>query len=99
MIANMKISRKLAAMGLTFFAPIITLTYLFISQVEKDIQFAEKEVLGNTYFSALSEEMNAIIDLSQSHQSKPAAERAAGKDMQEFMPLAVLGPRTPLAAE
>ena len=79
MIANMKISRKLAAMGLTFFAPIITLTYLFISQVEKDIQFAEKEVLGNTYFSALGEEMNAIIDLSQSRQSKPAAERAAAK--------------------
>jgi|GEM_PF-6604375 len=70
MLKNATISSKLSIMVITLMAPTLILTYLFIASTDKDVVFAQKEIQGNIYFSALSDEMNALIDLSQSSGNK-----------------------------
>lgn len=61
-IGNLKIQRKLAVLCSAFFVPIVFLVYLFVTQTDKDVSFAAKEVEGMRYFSVLRTELS---DLAQ----------------------------------
>ena len=65
MSKNLKIQQKLIVLCSAFLIPIGFLAYLFITQTEKDVTFAAKELEGSAYFNALRLEMTAIIALSQ----------------------------------
>jgi len=65
MFGQMRISRKLQILCVIFSIPIAFLLYLFITQTNKDVAFAEKELIGNAYFSAARDELIALIDFSQ----------------------------------
>ena len=77
MLENMKIGNKLILLCSTFLVPISFLVYLFVSQTEKDITFAAKELDGSVYFNTLRDELNAAIDLAQGFGSGATLERDA----------------------
>jgi methyl-accepting chemotaxis protein len=72
MLSNVKIHIKLLLLSSIFLIPIGFLAWLFVTQIDKDVTFAAKELEGNVYFATLRDELNAIIDLSQG--ATPAAE-------------------------
>ncbi|MTJ83419.1 MAG: HAMP domain-containing protein [Telmatospirillum sp.] len=84
MLGNVKIRHKLAILCSTFFLPVAFLIYLFVAQTEKDVVFASNELDGSRYFSALRNELNAVIDLSDGLSATLAADaakvRAMGRD-------------------
>jgi len=65
MLARLNILQKLGLLSATFLLPIGFLAYLFVTQTQKDVIFAEKEAQGSVYFNALRAELNGVIDLSQ----------------------------------
>jgi methyl-accepting chemotaxis protein len=73
---GLSIRHKLAVLCSAFLLPIGFLTYLFITQTEKDIAFARKEAEGATYFRALGRELAAVIALSHGTGSFDAVARA-----------------------
>lgn len=75
MLENMKIGNKLILLCSTFLVPITFLVYLFVTQTEKDITFAVKELDGSTYFNTLRDELNSSIDLAQGFASGAELER------------------------
>jgi methyl-accepting chemotaxis protein len=77
MLEHMKIGNKLVLLCSTFLLPVAFLVYLFVSQTEKDVTFAAKEVDGSVYFNTLRDELNALIDLSQGTGSSSEVDRTA----------------------
>jgi len=65
MLDAINIQRKLVLLCSSFLFPVALLAYLFISQTEKDVTFAAKELEGTAYFATLRSELNALIDQSQ----------------------------------
>ena len=74
MLDGIKIQHKLALLCSTFLVPIGFLAYLFVTQTQKDVTFAAKEVEGSGYFTTLEAELNSLIDLSQGATSKSELE-------------------------
>ena len=77
MLSRIKIGYKLIMLCVTFSVPIAFLVFLFVSQTEKDVTFAAKELIGNQYFNALRDELNAVIDLSQGTLSSAEVDQRA----------------------
>jgi methyl-accepting chemotaxis protein len=59
-----------------FLLPIGLLTTLFVTQTEKDVTFAAKELGGNGYFAALRQELAAVIDMAEGAGTASGVERA-----------------------
>ena len=76
MLNKLKIRNKLAVLCSAFLLPIAFLTFLFITQTQKDVSFAAKELEGSGYFNALRHELTAIIALSQRSGTTADLERA-----------------------
>ena len=60
----------------SFLAPIAVLSYLLITQAEKDISFAQKEVFGANYFDAQRDVLVALIGYTEGGEAKVALEGA-----------------------
>ncbi len=65
MLNKLDIGRKLVLLCSAFLLPIAFLAYLFVTQTEKDVTFAAKELEGSAYFALLRTELGAVIALSQ----------------------------------
>ena len=61
-IARMSISKKIFAIVALLFVPIVILTYVFVKQSDKDIDFARKELLGSSYLRSLWPVLAAVSD-------------------------------------
>ena len=76
MLQHISIRQKLALLCATFFVPIAFLIFIFLVQTNKDIAFANKELLGNTYFVTLQTELGALIDQALDQGSGGKVEQA-----------------------
>jgi len=76
MLNNLKIRQKLALLCSAFLLPIAFLTYLFIVQTQKDVNFASKELEGSSYFETLRVELMSVIATSQANGPTKDIEQA-----------------------
>ncbi len=70
-VSKISIKARLAIIAFLAFLPVLFLGYLFVTQSQKDIAFASKELVGNQYLSAIGPEIVALA----SGQPLPSAER------------------------